>query len=56
VSLAGGFPGLAPLGTSPIGVLAGSAADPFGFPRPGIEFLALPLGDFLFKNGFDLGT
>jgi len=49
---AGGAPGLARLGVGAGGVLAGVAVQT-GFPRPGLELLALPLGDFLFADEFD---
>ena len=53
VPSASGVPGLVPLGTGIGGLLAGSRADMFSWPRPGLDMLGLPPGEFLFKAGFE---
>lgn len=51
---ASGVPGLASFGAGLTGVLAGTATANAGLPRPGLELLSLPPGDFLFRNSFEV--
>jgi len=53
VPSASGFPGLTFLGNGTNGVVAGAISINYPVPRDGLFLLEFPLGDFLFKDGFE---
>lgn len=48
-----GVPSLTPMGDGLHGALVGTITDNYPFARPDIDLLGLPLGDYLFKDGFE---
>jgi hypothetical protein len=53
VPTASGIPSLTFLGSGPNGVLAGDITNSYPTPRADLFLLGLPLGDYLFKDGFE---
>jgi len=50
----GGVPSLTFIGNNLMSVLAGSKApSPYDIPRGGLDFIGLPAGNFVFKDGFE---
>src|SRR5262249_55666530 len=53
VPLADGVPGLVALGDGTSGAVVGRVTVSYSFARGGLDLLALPLGDHLFRSGFE---
>jgi hypothetical protein len=53
VPIADGVPGLVALGDRTNGAVIGRVTTSYPFARGGLDLVALPLGDYLFRNGFE---